>query len=228
MFRYILLAVAILGFVNSAEISEKSLKRLAKKGKKVAEIFCNKQKLEGVKGDSLNAIKSQIEASKACENLSRKNLEALAYFLKAGAKTHTSKKLYKEVKKSHKCPVCGMFVYKYPKWSAKMVVAGKEYFFDGVKDMMKFYFFDGDFPFDRAKISQMRVSDFYTLESIDAKKAFYVVGSKVYGPMGNELIPFKDRASAEDFKREHSGREIVGFGEITPKMVMALDGIELK
>ncbi|HFC03675.1 MAG TPA: nitrous oxide reductase, partial [Nitratifractor salsuginis] len=125
-----------------------------------------------------------------------------------------------------KCPVCGMFVSKYPKWAAEIVVDGKTYWFDGVKDMMKFYIFDGDFPYDRSKIEKMLVTDFYTLEAIPAKEAYYVIGSRLYGPMGNELIPFKTEKEAKDFMADHGGDRIVRFDEITGKMVMGLDGIE--
>ena len=204
------------------------MKILAKKGEKIAKIFCQESKLQNInKSLSIDEIQKEIKKLNACSNLNPKKSQALACYLKLGAKKALPK-LYKEVPKGAKCPVCGMFVYKYPKWSAKMVVDGRSYFFDGVKDMMKFYFFDGDFPFDRAKISKMVVSDFYTLEPIDAKKAFYVIGSNVYGPMGNELIPFKDEKSAKEFLLDHKGEKIIQFNQITPQMVMGLDGIKME
>ena len=40
-----------------------------------------------------------------------------------------------------KCPVCGMFVAKYPDFVARISFKDGSYaFFDGVKDMMKYYF----------------------------------------------------------------------------------------
>ena len=42
-----------------------------------------------------------------------------------------------------------------------------------------------------------------------------VVGSNVMGPMGNELIPFKDETSAKDFSKDHVGKKILKFEEIT-------------
>ncbi|MBT8344418.1 MAG: nitrous oxide reductase accessory protein NosL [Sulfurovum sp.] len=131
-----------------------------------------------------------------------------------------------EVPKEVKCPVCGMFVAKYPKWAAFIDVEEKKHYFDGVKDMMKFYIFDVDFPYDRSKISHMEVTDFYTLKAIDAKQAFYVIGSDVFGPMGNELIPFFTKAAAQNFMTDHRGENIIRFDEITPKLVMGLDGLE--
>ena len=46
-----------------------------------------------------------------------------------------------EVPEDAKCPVCGMFVSKYPKWVAQIKIKMDIYhYFDGVKDMMKFLF----------------------------------------------------------------------------------------
>ena len=43
------------------------------------------------------------------------------------------------IRSKAKCPVCGMFVNKYPKWTAVIETSdGTNYYFDGVKDMMKF------------------------------------------------------------------------------------------
>ena len=49
-----------------------------------------------------------------------------------------------------KCPVCGMFVAKYPDWVAKVRFAdGQTAFFDGVKDLCKFYFDIGHYRPER-------------------------------------------------------------------------------
>ena len=40
-----------------------------------------------------------------------------------------------------KCPVCGMFVAKYPDWVAEIIFKdGSAVYFDGCKDMFKYYF----------------------------------------------------------------------------------------
>ena len=44
------------------------------------------------------------------------------------------------IPKDTKCPVCGMFVAKYEKWIAAIKTDKESFYFDGVKDMMKFYF----------------------------------------------------------------------------------------
>jgi copper chaperone NosL len=125
-----------------------------------------------------------------------------------------------------KCPVCGMFVAKYPDFVDQIVFKdGTHAFFDGVKDMMKYYF---DLPKynpqkTAADIAAILVTDYYTLKLGDGLKAWYVAGSDVYGPMGKELMPFKDEAAAKEFKADHKGTAILSFQDITPALIKTLD-----
>ena len=125
------------------------------------------------------------------------------------------------VQKDERCAVCGMFVVKYPAWLARIKRAdGTVRSFDGVKDMMVYYFdptrFGDPAGPDKAEI---RVKDYYNLRWIDGRKAFYVVGSDVYGPMGHEFIPFALREAAEAFSKDHHGKKILTFDAITPQQV---------
>ena len=120
-----------------------------------------------------------------------------------------------EVPKDAKCPICGMFVAKYPQWVA-MIEGDKTFYFDGVKDMMKYYFIQ------KISAEKLFVSDYYKLLKLQAQKAFYVMGSNVYGPMGNELIPFATQEEALSFSRDHNGQKVVSFEEINEMMVKNL------
>ena len=125
-----------------------------------------------------------------------------------------------------RCPVCGMFVAKYPDFLAVITFHdGSRIFFDGVKDMMKYYFNLKKYnPAKRiADIVQIQVTDYYTLNLIDGFKAFYVSGSDVYGPMGRELIPLEKKEEAEEFLRDHKGKAVFGFGDIRYDIVQELD-----
>ncbi len=217
----ITILLSTLYLLGTPPASEKAVK-LAQKGKRIVSVLCDEKKLPEAKKTVEETIEA-IETSHACSALSKAKLEAVAYYLQhQNIQTHH---MHLVVPKDAKCPVCGMFVAKYPKWSAMMQHDGKVYYFDGVKDMMKYYIFDGDFPFDRTHISKMMVSDYYTIEAIPAKEAFYVLDADVFGPMGHELIPFKNEKSAKTFLEEHHGKKIVRFNEITGKMLMRLDGI---
>ena len=73
-----------------------------------------------------------------------------------------------------KCPVCGMFVAKYPEWTASITFSdGKTEFFDGVKDMIRFNFDTKRYAPHRkpADIRQIQVKDYYSLDPVDAKNA---------------------------------------------------------
>jgi len=223
MRKIILITLFFTGSLFANESSLAKIVKLSNKGEKIVNTLCDSKKLPSAQG-TIKQLMEKIKTSKACPPLSKSKLEAVAYYVSNGSMKLAGKHI--DVPTKAKCPVCGMFVSKYPKWAAFMQVNGKKYYFDGVKDMMKYYIFDGDFPYDRKNISEITVSDYYTLEEISAKEAFYVLDSDVFGPMGRELIPFKSKKSAQAFMDDHNGKAMVKFDEITDKMVMALDGIE--
>lgn len=124
------------------------------------------------------------------------------------------------------CPVCGMLVSKYPNWVAVVVWKdGHTHFFDGAKDMFKFLQNIGHFAPGHRKedIAAIYVTDFYNLGRIDARKALFVQGSDVLGPMGHELVPLETRADAEDFLKDHKGKQILEFTTVTPGILRSLD-----
>jgi copper chaperone NosL len=125
-----------------------------------------------------------------------------------------------------KCPVCGMFVAKYPDFVARIVFKDGTYaFFDGVKDMMKYYFNFAKYNSGKqvGDIAAIAVTDYYTLTITDGLTAYYVLGSDVYGPMGKELIPFKGEAEAKEFMKDHAGKSILSFNAIKPETLVGLD-----
>jgi copper chaperone NosL len=125
-----------------------------------------------------------------------------------------------------KCPVCGMFVAKYPDFLAEIIFKDGTYaVFDGTKDMFKYYF--NLKKYDPKKkvedIDSVYVTDYYSLALIDGYQALYVIGSDVFGPMGKELIPLEKEADAKEFMKDHRGKAIVKFSDVTHEMVKALD-----
>lgn len=222
MIKLLLVLILLLGISHAEEPSPAKLKKLILKGEKIAKHFCVDANLS-MEGNSTTILAQLIE-QKPCGVLSTKHQKALAYYL-AYRGDLPQKANHIHVPNDAKCPVCGMFVYKYPKWSTLMVIKGEFHYFDGVKDMMKYYIFDADFPYDRADIDKLEVSDFYTLKAIPAKEAYYVIGSNVFGPMGDELIPFETQKEAKSFMEDHKGIRMVRFEDIDAKMVMRLDGL---
>ncbi len=161
-----------------------------------------------------------------CKNLNTENTAFLEAYLKNPFKIEKNVISKIEVPQEAKCQVCGMFVAKYPKWATQITFKdGHNYYFDGVKDMMKFYFEPEKFHgrYTKNDIQFLFVSDYYSLENTPAEKAFFVVGSNVYGPMGHELIPFKNGADAKEFQKAHLGKMILQLNEITPNILHKLD-----
>ena len=125
-----------------------------------------------------------------------------------------------------KCPVCGMFVAKYPDFVAQIHFRdGSSVFFDGVKDMLKYYRNISRYASGRklADVSAIYVTDYYSLGQIDGYKAYYVSGSDVFGPMGKELVPFEKKADAQEFMKDHKGRAILGFRDVNAAVMKSLD-----
>jgi len=119
-----------------------------------------------------------------------------------------------------KCPVCGMLVHKYPQWSTEIIFKDGTYVvFDGPKDMFNYYFKIFKYNKSRSKddIAEIYVTEYYTTKKIKVKDAYFVVGSAVYGPMGEELVPVKGKKEAETFLIEHKGKKILTFKQISPE-----------
>jgi len=125
-----------------------------------------------------------------------------------------------------KCPVCGMFVSKYPDWVTTVSFKySPVLFFDGVKDFFTYYFNMQKFTPERiqAGIAAITVKDYYTLKPVDARQAYFVVGSDVYGPMGKELVPFAKAADAQAFFNDHKGKKVLRFNDVTPAILKSME-----
>ena len=114
---------------------------------------------------------------------------------------------------NERCAVCGMMVAKYNPWITQIHAQGeKPAMFDGVKDMMAYYFnpqvYGGK---GNMSTAVLWVKDYYTLTWLDGRAAFFVVGSDVMGPMGEELVPFDSHGAAENFLRDHKGTKVLHF-----------------
>lgn len=125
-----------------------------------------------------------------------------------------------------KCPVCGMFVAKYPDFTTHLAYRDRTVvFFDGSKDMFKYLLNLKKYAPGKtdASIGEISVADYYSLAQIDARSAWFVIGSDVYGPMGKELIAFAREADAREFSRDHKGKKILRFRDVTPAVLAGLD-----
>jgi len=199
-------------------ISNKREKKVYKIGKKLYNKKCNQKSIDFSSFKNIAELKAYIKVSKVCKVKKDKQLQTISLYLWdiKYHKMNMKKDISINVPKGAKCPICGMFVSKYPKWVAQIKEKDHSHYFDGVKDMMKWYFSKNK------DLKNIFVTDYYTTNKIDAKTAFYVIGSNVYGPMGNELIPFNSKEKAKKFKRNHVAKKIIKFNQITLDLVKSL------
>jgi copper chaperone NosL len=125
-----------------------------------------------------------------------------------------------------RCPVCHMFVSMFPDWNARIEFKDSTAeILDGSKCMFKYYLDMGKCApsKDRQDLRTIAVKDYSSKTDIDAREAFYVIWGDVYGPMGHEPIAFQREAGAEKFLKEHKGREILRFGNVSEDIITYLD-----
>ncbi len=221
--------------VDTKYFLTKKKKKVYPKGKKIFEKRCEND-IDPTLYLEINELKADIKNNQLCKKLNESHLQSVALYLwevkRFGNLSSIENPI--EINEKEKCPVCGMFVAKYPRWVAQIIYDhdGHEhkFSFDGVKDLLKFYFdpkkwlANGNSHFaSMSKIKNILVTDYYSQKPIDGSLAFYVLGSDVYGPMGHELIPFEKLEDAQTFKKDHSGQRIVQFDKINEDEVYKLD-----
>jgi len=206
-------------------------KRAYPMGKKIYDKQCHA--IEPTDFMEMGELKDALMNEPSCQTLDETRMQALSLYLwnvkRKGDLGEVEGRV--EVREDEKCPVCGMFVYKYPKWAAQIAFKHENHehrlSFDGVKDMMKFYFNPskwGNYPYATPQnITHILVSDYYSGRGIDGRKAFYVIRSDIYGPMGHEFIPFESEEEAKTFLKEHRGTQILPFEKITESLAYELD-----
>ncbi|MEA3498541.1 MAG: nitrous oxide reductase accessory protein NosL [Campylobacterota bacterium] len=216
-----------------AMVTKKKKKKIYPRGKRIYNKVCKKESIDPTNYIEINELKEDIVSSKLCKPLKEKDLQAVSLYIwevkRFGDLGEIEGKV--EVREDEKCPVCGMFTYKYPRWAAQIFYKHGEHehhwSFDGVKDLMKFYFDAqkwGDYPIAKIEnITKILVTDYYSQKGIDGTKAFYVIRSDIYGPMGHELIPFESQEDAKTFKKDHFGKKIIMFKDIIEDEVYKLD-----
>ena len=130
------------------------------------------------------------------------------------------------ITKEMRCAVCGMHPAAYPKWMAQAVFKDRtSAVFDSPAELFRYL---QDFPRygkgrTEADIGTLYVSDYAKGGWLDARKAFFVSGSKATGPMGSaDLPPFATKEAAAAFARANGGK-VMYFGEVTTAVVRGLD-----
>jgi copper chaperone NosL len=124
-----------------------------------------------------------------------------------------------------RCPVCGMLVSPYLDSIGQVRHGdGTTVFFDGCKDLFKYLLSLDRYAPDRKRrsVAAVFVTNYYDGEIITARTAFYVAGGNVMGPLGPELVAHRSREAAEGFMKDHDGRRVLRFDEISEAVLQEL------
>ncbi len=126
--------------------------------------------------------------------------------------------------KRERCPVCGMFSARYPKWNAGMKFKdGKTVFFCSPKCFLHAYHHIGKYFPGRTKkdIVLMWVTDYYTTQKIKANDpdTYFVAGTTLVGPMGWDVVPVKGKEAAEILKKDYGGTAVLHLDEVTEEQI---------
>jgi nitrous oxide reductase accessory protein NosL len=124
--------------------------------------------------------------------------------------------------------VRNLLIYKKPKWISKIEIQnGKTVYFCSPKSMFEFYFYPGQWYEIGVKseqdFTQIVVTDYNTLKLIDAKKAFFVYGSKATSPAGDDLPAFESRDEAKKFIENYGGSRIFTFENVSNGLIKLLN-----
>jgi copper chaperone NosL len=125
-----------------------------------------------------------------------------------------------------RCPICGMYPARYPRWAAQLIFKdGKALFFDSPLELFRFlldmrHYHDAHGPDD---VARAYVSDAGDGRWVSIVEAHFVEGSELLGPMHNPDLPaFAEREAAEAFVAERGGR-LLRVEQVTQDLLHALE-----
>lgn len=127
-----------------------------------------------------------------------------------------------------RCPVCGMYPARYPRWAAQVIYNDHHaHFFDSPVDLLQFLRnVQRHRPgYSRADILSIWVSNARAEappQWLRAESAWFVHGANVVGPMRTPDLPaFASQTEAEAFIRERGG-QMLAFAAISEDIVRSL------
>lgn len=121
----------------------------------------------------------------------------------------------REGSSEQRCAHCGMRIERSSRWRAGLTTStGEKLSFDTPKCLLRVLVG----PHGRGARDAW-VLEYYGGRRIPAAEATFVSGSDVLGPMGPDLVPLADRASAERFAVDHGNRAILRLEEIDLRLL---------
>lgn len=131
--------------------------------------------------------------------------------------------------KNTTCLVRHFKVYKDPRWVGMIKVrGGKVVYFSSPKSLFEFYhrpgkWFDVGVKSER-DFAEIIVTDYETLKPINAETAYFIYGSQIISPAGDDLVAIKTKEAAEAFSKKYGGKRIFKFDEVSDPLIRLING----
>jgi len=135
-----------------------------------------------------------------------------------------------QISSQDRCPVCGMKVIRYPKFSSAIRLANQDtYYFCSNGCMLKAWLHPEIFlKSTRQAFSLAVVRDYFSGRQVDAQDVFWIAGSDVIGPMGPAMVALQGNHSVDAFLKRHGGRKVFQLHELTDDLWFSLTGKSAK
>ncbi|MGE5839336.1 MAG: nitrous oxide reductase accessory protein NosL [Deltaproteobacteria bacterium] len=196
-------AVYVIGSKDPGTMTQVS--KLAFESKEAAEKFMGeKGGKAGAFADALAAATEELPKAKPMIQTNRKNKGKIV-----------------DPTDQDRCPVCNMIPARYPEFNVQLLTADKKRLhFCSTQCLFLFMQEPGKHGASVGGVGDVWLHDYVSGRYIFAKNAYYVVGSKVHGPMGPEAIAFDLKSEASEFTKTNNG-QVLKFEELTPACIKA-------
>jgi len=131
------------------------------------------------------------------------------------------------VNETERCPVCGMYPARFPRWQAQIVLSsGERLSFDSLIEVFRY----------QAKHPTLNIADLYVSDYGDpsdqrrdtphtwlpASEALFVIGTTLKGPMNDPALPAFASPSAARALAQQTGGRLLAYADLTPELQQQL------
>ena len=117
-----------------------------------------------------------------------------------------------KIESQKKCPLCGMYSARYPKFNCQVVFKDGSYeAFDSAIGLLVYLHFPDKTGLKLKPVAGIYFKDYLKEGWLEADKAFFVTGSEIRGPMGVQFLPVDSEQAAEELRKQAKGKDIIHF-----------------
>ena len=129
------------------------------------------------------------------------------------------------VSPGERCAVTGRPISLGSRWTAAVVLRdGRSYYILSPRSLLRAYLRPKNAfrVADEKELTRLIVTDYATGRPLDARQAHFVLGTKLRGPVGPDLVPAASAEAAAQLQREHPGSRVARLQELTAGQVRNL------